>query len=223
MTNHIVSVDFFGTGVRCETGQNQVSLTDLFKAGNGWRLNNGMSAAQLAPFLNNAATKAYIAAAAVEWGLQPEDMLKIVRGSKNALSRTMAHLAVAVFAAEYLSPQFHARMHKELIEGRLMQWRNQGGTEFAQLNTAIDINLPGREDKDSNLGIYIQMAKLIRAKITKVADPELNVWDTAAAFQQQQRAMMETFLVDSLNHGLVRDYAHLKELASNYVLRLPQI
>jgi len=133
----------------------------------------------------------------------------------------MAHLAVAVLAAEYLSPEFHAQLHKELIEGKLLYWRNQGATEFSALNAAIDQHLPGREDKDSNTGVYIQMAKLIRNKITRVEDPEVSVWDKSPALYQQQRAAMENFLVDVLTNGLVRDYDHLKQLATDYRLRLP--
>lgn len=221
MANHSVTVDFFGTGVRCDTGTGTVSLTDLFAAGNMWRVQNQLPIAQLAAFVRSERTLDYIAAASKVWGVPKAEMLRVVRGANKNQSRTMAHIAVAVYAAEYLSPEFHAQLHKELIEGKLLYWRNQGATEFSALNAAIDQHLPGREDKDSNTGIYIQMAKLIRNKITRVEDPEVNVWDKSPALYQQQRAAMENFLVDVLTNGLVRDYDHLKQLATDYRLRLP--
>jgi hypothetical protein len=220
LTNHVLSVDFFGAPVRCETQENLISLNDLFTAANIFRLQQGRPLFQLPAFLASKATQDYLQAASVEWGVPVSDLLRETRGTSKRPNRTMAHMAFALFAAEYLSPEFHARMHKELIEGRLMQWRNQGGTEFAALNAAIDAYLPGRGDKSSNLGVYIQIAKVIRAKVTGVADADYSVWNTAAAHQQQQRTRLETFLVDALTHGLVKDYAHLKMLATNYALRL---
>jgi KilA-N domain len=216
MGNHVMKVDFFGNVVRCETDGLLVSLNDLFNAGNIFRMTNGRSAHQLGAFLAAKATKEYIEAAAKEWGTTPEAMLRFTKGGPQGQRRTMAHIALAIYAAEALSPEFHARMHKELIEGRLMQFRVSGGTEFVKLNAMIDEYLPGREDKTSNMGIYVQVAKAIRNKVTGVVDPDSNVWNEANALEQEKRTKLEEFLCNSLRMSIVRDYDHLKDLIKNF-------
>jgi hypothetical protein len=193
----------------------------MFSAGNAYRLARKRPLFQMPAFLAAKTTQNYLDAAAVEWGVPKDQLVRTVKGVRGTPNRTMVHLTVALFAAEYLSPEFHARMHKELIEGRLMQWRNQGGTEFAQLNAAVDKYLPGREDKENNNGVYIQIAKVIRNKVTGAVDPDHNVWNQAAAYQQQQRTQMEAFLVNALELGLVKDYEHLKDVATRHTLRMP--
>ena len=55
-------------------------------------------------------------------------------------------------------------MYKTFVEGKILQWREDGGDEFINLNIAIDAYLPEREGKD-NTGIFIQVAKQLKAKI----------------------------------------------------------
>jgi len=207
MSNYIMQVDFFGNDIRCETEKLTLSLNDLFNAGNLWRLNNKQAPLQLASFINSVTTKRYIKAAAKEWGLPEEDFL--FKTGKGKYTRTMAHISVALLAAETISPEFHARAHKQFIDGKILEFREFGGTEFKKLNVAIDQYLPEREGK-SNLGIFINVAKIINHKLSNSED-KID-WDKASVGQIHSRYEIEKKISDYLEQGFVRNYDHLKEI-----------
>jgi hypothetical protein len=125
----------------------------------------------------------------------------------------MVHVSVALLAAEQISPMFHATVHKTFIEGKLLEFRDQGGTEFKNLNAAIDLYLPGREGKKSNSGVYIQIATLIRNRLLG-ADAVAGDWDKATVTQIHSRYDFEKRLVDFLSLGMVKDFDHLKQLVT---------
>lgn len=208
MSNYVMNIDFFGSLVRAESENNMVSLTDIFTAGNRWRANNEMSFLQINAFKKSVALEEYLEAASIEWGIPKEKMIYAVgKGNK---ARTMAHISVAMLAAEHISPAFHARVHRIFIEGKILEFRDFGGTEFKNLNGAIDLYLPGREGRD-NKGVYIQIAKSMREKIMG-KDAEAGCWDTANVGQIHKRYEMESLLVNMLRLGVVKDFEHLKEL-----------
>lgn len=201
-----MSVDIFGNAIRAETSGCMVSLTDIERAGRLYRLQNNMPDYQLAAFLESKLLKSYITAAAEVWGL-PEDSF-LVRSGRGKTARTMAHISVGILLAEQISPHFHAMVHKVFIEGKLLEFRDLGGTEFKELNLAIDSYLPERELKGSNKGIFINVAKLLRGKILGESDD----WQNATVSQTHLRYDYEKQLSQMLRLGVVRNYDHLKEL-----------
>lgn len=203
-----MQVDFFGNNVRCETEGNMVSLNDLFNAGNAWRLSNGKAILQLTAFLNSVGLREYIDAASVEWNLPTEAF--VVKLGKGKYTRTMCHVAVAMLAAEQISPKFHARVHKTYLEGKLLEFREQGGTEFKNLNACIDMYLPGRDGKD-NKGVYITAAKRLRDRLLG-KEAKAGDWDKASVAQTHSRYDFEKRLCDLLRMNVVKDWEHLKEL-----------
>ena len=208
--NYTMPVDIFGTGIGARTDGNVVCLNDMLMAGNAWRLSNGIPAYQLQAFLNSKTLEDYIEAASAEWGL-PKDRLMYTEGAAKKGRRTYAHISVAVLLAEQMSPAFHAKIHRVFIEGKLLEFRRLGGTEFIDLNAAIDAHLPGREDKDSDKGVFITVAKKLRAKILGDG-AEADGWSRASVEQTHKRYDFENKLVTFLRMGLVRDFGHLKEL-----------
>ncbi|MNC66899.1 hypothetical protein D3C75_1173490 [compost metagenome] len=117
---------------------------------------------------------------------------------------------MALLAAETMNPRFHAHVHKVFIEGKLLEFRELGGTEFKTLNAAIDQYLPGRDGKD-NKGVFINVAKAVRERIFGAgAGPDC--WNTATVDQTHMRYEWENKLSTMLRLGVVRDYEHLKEL-----------
>jgi hypothetical protein len=209
MSNYVMSVDFFGNAVRAETEGCMISLTDLTYAGNVWRMTNGRKAYQLAAFISSDTLREYIAAASTVWGIPIDAFIKS-EGRGNT-KRTMGHLSVAVLLAEQISPFFHAMVHKTFLEGKLLEFREQGGTEFKSLNAAIDLYLPGRENKPNNKNVYIQCAIQLRTKLLG-KDAKAEAWDSATVAQTHSRYAAEKSLVQFLQLGMVRDYEHLKEL-----------
>jgi hypothetical protein len=121
----------------------------------------------------------------------------------------MVHVAVAVFIAEQMSPEFHVQVIKTFIEGKLLEFREQGGTEFKNLNAAIDLYLPDRVGKD-NKGCYITAAKIMRKRLLGSEDSAS--WDTATVAQTHTRYELEALAVRMLAGGFVRDWEHLKDV-----------
>ena len=201
-------VDFFGNAVRCETDGLMVSLNDLINAGNAWRLQNGKAAYQMAAFLASTTLRDYIAAVAVEWGLPAESF--VVRTGTGKSTRTMVHISVAILAAEQISPAFHARVHRTFVEGKLLEFRDQGGTEFKALNAALSYASQQILGEDAHKGHFVQLAEIIRGRVLGESDD----WSTAKVSQTHRRYAIERDLVKVISLGLVRDWEHLQSLAA---------
>lgn len=211
MSNYPLSVEFFGNVVRAQTLGNRICLNDLFIAGNALRLADGKPALQMSAFLNSKSLNEYVDAAAVEWNLPKEHFItKEGKGKKNL--RTYVHVSVALLAAETMSPRFHAHVHRVFIEGKILEFRERGGTEFKNLNAAIEEYLPDRQGKD-NKGVFITIAKAIRERILG-PNAKTEDWNFTGVTQTHLRYDWENKLCEMLRLGVVKDYDHLKELIS---------
>lgn len=198
------------------------SLTDVWKIGNAYRTKRGLPELDLNNWLRSPETLEYVRVVEQDLNIKCVDSTPLeIRKSalvKNLTSPlivakrgkgggTWAHLYILLDAAARLDPSFRHQMYKTFVEGRILQWREDGGDEFLNLNIAIDAYLPEREGKD-NTGIFIQVAKQLKAKILNPDD----TWNTASFPQLEKRAKLEKDLCNYLRLGMVRNYDHLKEL-----------
>ena len=208
MSNFQMSVDFFGNAVRAQTEGRMVCLNDLVLAGNAWRVSQGLRMKTIQAVATQSPTfDAFHTAASKEWNIPKEEMfMRVGRGSQ---LRTMVHFSLAVYVAEQLSPEFHAKVIKTFIEGKLLEFREQGGTEFKNLNAAIDLYLPDRIGKD-NKGCYINAAKILRKRLLGVEEGVS--WDSATVAQTQTRFDLETLVVRMMAGGYVKDWNQLKNV-----------
>lgn len=198
------------------------SLTEVWKIGNAYRKMRGLNELDLSHWLRSPETLEYIQVVEKDLGFESADsadykvvnsalthtitspLLKTKRGKGGG---TWAHLYILLDAAARLDPNFKHQMYKTFVEGRILQWREDSGDEFINLNIAIDAYLPEREGKD-NTGIFIQVAKQLKAKILNGEE----VWNTATFNQLEKRAKIEKDLCGFLKLGMIRDYEHLKEV-----------
>jgi hypothetical protein len=201
-----MQIDFFGSSVRCDTEERMISLTDLARAGNQWRAVNKLAIKPLAQVLESVGFTEFKKVAEKE--LPGVELIRVE--GKGSTKRTMGHVTLAVYLAEQYSPEFHFHVINTFIEGKIMEFREYGGTEFKALNAAIDSYLPGREGKDSNKGIYINAAKLLRDKILG-PEAKTESWNAASVAQTHARYEAENKLTYSLRMGHIRDWDHLKE------------
>ena len=208
MSNYKMCVEFLGNTIKAETEDRKVCLNDVFTAGNAERLAAGKPALQMASFLSSKALADYTQAAEIEWGLPSGSLIRKEGTGKR--TRTYVHISIGILAAETMSPRFHAYIHRVFVEGKLLEFRERGGTEFKTLNAAIDAFLPGREGK-SNRGVFIQVAVKLRDKILGPG-ATTDSWNTATVDQTHQRYDMEYKLSEMVRLGLVRDYGHLKDV-----------
>jgi hypothetical protein len=192
-------------------------LSQLFKLGNKYRIEDDKLPLNITHFLKGTATNEFITVISRNTGLEKKDIL--LRTGKGRTGKTMAQLHFLVYCAEKLNPQFHYEVIDCFVENRLLMKRDDGGNAFKALNVAIDAYLPSREGK-SNQGIYIHCAKLIRNKVfgdigtNWIVKTHGNIWNSEYATDRKQllRGQIEDKLISFLEVGIVKDWEHLKEL-----------
>ena len=198
------------------------SLTEVWKIGNAYRKMRNLPELDMSNWLRSPETLEYIQVVERDLGFESADstdyetvnsvlthtitspLIKTKRGKGGG---TWAHLYILLDAAARLDPNFKHQMYKTFVEGRILQWREDSGDEFINLNIAIDAYLPEREGKE-NTGIFIQVARQLKAKILNGEE----VWNTATFNQLEKRAKIEKDLCGFLKLGMIRNYEHLKEV-----------
>lgn len=201
-TNQLMSVAFSEGVVNVFHNTAMGDLTQLWKVGTIMRVNNGMAVPQLNNFLHSQSTKDFIEVCERKTG---NPCIEITGRGKNG--RTWASIHMMIYAAEYLSTEFHFEVIDAFINNKILEWRDVSGDEFKALNIAIDNYLPGRDGK-SNKGIYINTAKMLLGKV----NPSITTWNDATADELRERAVIENKLVTTLHLGLIRDWEHMKEI-----------
>ena len=204
-TDQLLTVTFSEGSISIYHKSMMGSLTDLFNVGNRYRVSAGKGTANMSLFLQSAATQEFISIICKRQGCSPDDVIR--QSGRGKSSKTMANLHLIIYAAEYLSTEFHYEVIDAFITNKLLEWRDDSGDEFKLLNLAIDNYLPERDGKD-NKWIYINIAKAIKLKV----NPDGNMWNTATALQLRQRAKIEARMVSVLELGLIRNWEHLKEI-----------
>ena len=201
-TNQLMSVAFSEGVVNVFHNTAMGDLTQLWKVGTIMRVNNGMAVPQLNNFLQSQSTKDFIEVCERKTG---KPCIEITGRGKNG--RTWASIHMMIYAAEYLSTEFHFEVIDAFINNKILEWRDVSGDEFKALNIAIDNYLPNREEK-SNKGIYINVARMLLKKV----NPNLSRWNDASADELRDRASIENKLVTTLQLGLIKDWEHMKEI-----------
>lgn len=201
-TNQLMSVAFSEGVVNVFHNTAMGDLTQLWKVGTIMRVNNGMAVPQLNNFLQSQSTKDFIEVCERKTG---KPCIEVTGRGKNG--RTWASIHMMIYAAEYLSTEFHFEVIDAFINNKILEWRDVSGDEFKALNIAIDNYLPCREGK-SNKGIYINTARMLLKKV----NADLSSWNDATADELRERAVIENKLVTTLHLGLIRDWEHMKEI-----------
>lgn len=191
------------------------NLTDLFSLGNKQRGKDDKPPLNTTLFLKSKSTQEFIEALSEELNIDKNNIIK--RKGRGRNSKTYAQLHFLIYCAEKLSPRFHVRVIDIFISNKILQIRDDGGNAFKALNVAIDAYLPERDENNSNRGIYIQCAKLLRDKVfydKNIDYPKDGlVWNSNYATYEklQLRDKYEEKLITLLEMGVVQNYEHLKE------------
>lgn len=202
-------------------------LNALWDYGNGLRATKGLTPLQMKDWLMSTQTRELVEALDRKYSepnsgistitkVDPRGRSSLVDLTKNTSfiktkrgtgGGTWVHLYLMLDAAAWLDADFKLQLYDTFINNKILQWREDSGDEFINLNIAIDAYLPEREGKD-NTGIFIQVAKQLKAKILNGEE----VWNTATFNQLEKRAKIEKDLCGFLKLGMIRDYEHLKEV-----------
>jgi hypothetical protein len=203
------------------------SLTELWNYGNSIRLSKGLGALDLSNYLRQSETLEFLQVVETKVNseyVKPTDFEIVEREGQNRYELvgpkltcvttkrgkgggTWAHLYVLLDAASRLDANFKFMVYDTFVNHKILQWRDDSGDEFKNLNIAIDAYLTDRQGKD-NHWLYVNSAKMLKAKIK----PDGDTWNTANYDQLERRTKLESKLVDFLKMGLVRDWDHLKEV-----------
>lgn len=207
-TDKLMTVAFSKGEVHGKHKSGLISLTDLFNVGNQYRMEEGKRPANITHFINSSATQDFIQVLCKNQHRSEDEV--VVKSGRGKSAQTLVNLHLAIYAAEYLSTQFHYEVIDTFVNNKLFQYRDFGGDEFIALNMAIDDYLPGRDGMD-NRGIYINAAKMLREKILGKS-AETKDWDSANADQLRDRYVKEAQLKTFLQMGLITDWNHLKSV-----------
>jgi len=202
-------------------------LNALWDYGNGLRATKGLTPLQMKDWLMSTQTRELVEALDRKYSepnsgistitkVDPRGRSSLVDLTKNTSfiktkrgtgGGTWVHLYLMLDAAAWLDADFKLQLYDTFINNKILQWREDSGDEFINLNIAIDAYLPEREGKE-NTGIFIQVAKQLKAKILNGEE----VWNTATFNQLEKRAKIEKDLCGFLKLGMIRNYEHLKEV-----------
>lgn len=202
-TNQLMTVAFSSGDIEVFHKTAMGNLTQLWRTGNMMRASEGNREANITKFLESDKTKRFVAI------LDRQGIMAIEKTGRGKSAKTWACLELMVYAAEYLSTEFHVEVIQTFIKGKLLDFRDESGDNFKAMNIAIDSYLPGRGGRD-NKGLRIQVAKQIKHKV----NPELVSWNFATADDLRYRSEIEDKITTFLSMGLVDSYDHLKELIS---------
>lgn len=202
------SFPFFEESLDVLRDGNMVSINDLVRIGNKNREKHGLPSMTVQQVVGSSKFKEAVTAAQSEWMKSESEVVQVI--NQGSQSRTMAHLSVAVAAASLMSPEFHAKIIKDYITFSAEELRENGGTEFPQLNSAIDLYLE-KKGSEVDKEIFNNVAKALRKKLIGTED---GCWNTATVAQTHSRYEAEKTIVKMLSLGVIRDYEHLKEVIS---------
>jgi hypothetical protein len=205
-TNQLMKVAFENGNVEVFHKTAMGDLTQLWKVGNATKIVNGGSPANLSKFMQSAKTLEFINVIKEKTGGEAVQ----VSGRGNT-RKTWASIHMMIYAAEYLSTEFHFEVIDAFVKGKILEYRDESGDNFKAMNVAIDRYLPEREGKN-NKGLRIQVAKQIKAKV----NPELISWNFAEADDLRYRSDIEDKITSYLEMGFITNYTHLKDVIAKF-------
>jgi len=139
-------------------------------------------------------------------------LIKSIRGGKVENRGHYMHLNLLLKIATILDKDLEAQIYMIFIEGKILEHRDNGGEAFKRLNKAID-TLPDRQPHlkpKGNKGVYINVAKMIREKLSIIDTKGYNE-DEHDKIVQEKREEYINKLVSFIEIGFVTSYPQLKE------------
>jgi hypothetical protein len=206
-TNQVMTVAFEHGTLSIEHKTAMGNLADVFAIGNKHRILAGKYQANLTHFCNAVGTQEFISSVAKRLNVDKSALLYTVGKGKN--SRVVANIFIIIYAAEYLSPDFHVEVIDTFINSKLLSWRDESGDNFKALNEEIKVAAEGLLGKPAHQGHFITLAKVVNSRVGDKID-----WNTASSEQLQERNRIETGLSTSIRMGFIKDWEHLKQVAA---------
>jgi hypothetical protein len=104
-----------------------------------------------------------------------------------------------------MDADFKVKMFDILVEGKLLEWRDDSGDSFRAMNVLLDTTVV----KTPETRNYIALAMAIKNNVK----PTGGEWNTANYAELKRRTNIEDRLMTVMKLGLVRDFDHLLQIA----------
>lgn len=202
-TNQVLTIPFGGKDVHIEHLTMFGSLVDVFAAGNALRAVAGQRLIRHDQWLALEGTKDFIKYIEEETG---NPAIRSKRGKGGGI---WAHLYILLDAAAYLSPKLKYEMYDIFVQQNILEWRDRSGDNYIELNAMVALNAEEVFGRAASKEHYVTLANTIKSRC------EVDAWNTAKPSALKERARIEETLASMLRLRLVRDWDHLKELASD--------
>lgn len=129
-TEMLIVRELFGQEIRQRHKSRLFSATDLVKAGNRWRINNGFEPFNLTLFLSNKSTVAFIK----EIEIQKQEVVLLTTRGRNA--QTWVHPLLFIDIALAIHPKLKVEMYDWIMD-TLCEYRDLSGDSFKKMTGAL--------------------------------------------------------------------------------------
>lgn len=169
--------ELFGLEISQQNTDGFFSATDLVRAGNKWRSNNGLSHFEVSDYWKQKSTKEFISEVEKKYG-------KVVFASRGRGNHTWVHPLVFIDMALWLSPTLKVEVY-EWIFDNLIKFRNDSGDSYKEVCAAVYKRCSLNQFKD----IVQTMAIQIREAIG------VNDWQHATEEQLKKRDKVHNAII----------------------------
>jgi len=193
-TEVIMKRELFGNEISQSSQSGYFSATDLIRAGNKWRIDNGKEYFDLNVWMQNKSTKEFIAELEKQFG-----QVKI--NSKGKGHHTWVHPYLFIDIALAISPQLKIEVYKWITD-ELLKYRNDSGDSYKKMAGALYISI---SNKSEFRNVLIEYATRIKYEC-KVED-----WQIATEKQLKYRDKIHEYI--SIFSDIIREKNNLIDIA----------
>lgn len=169
-TEVIMKRELFGEEISQKSKSEFFSATDLVRAGNKWRILNGIQPFNMIEWLRQKSTKEFISELESKYG-------KVKISAKGRGSHTWVHPFLFIDMALAINPKLKIEVYGWLYD-QLLKYRNDSGDSYKKMTGALFLN-------HSNKSTFTKYIKEVAEKIRKSCNVE--DWQSASEIQLELR------------------------------------
>jgi hypothetical protein len=217
-TNQTMLLQFDNKTLAVEHKTKMGSLTELWAIGNSIRESKGLSPMDMSNYLRSPETLELVQAIERKQGFKSVESTHLKNGTVSTIQShliqtkrgrygggTWAHLYILLDAASHMDADFKVRMYDILVEGKLLEWRDDSGDSFKALNVVLDLTVVKETGNRPETWVYQTVAKAIKDNVK----PTGGDWNTATYDELKRRTTIENQLMTILKLGFIKSFEQL--------------
>jgi hypothetical protein len=194
ITRVIMKRQLFDCEISQQSDNSFFSATDLVRAGNKWRVINGLNQFNMSEWLRQKGTKEFVKSLSDEYG-------EVIKSGKGRGKHTWVHPYLFIDMALSINPNLKLTVY-EWIYDNLIKYRNHSGDSYKKMTGALYISLSNKSNFQKDI---IDIANKIKLECN-VTD-----WQTANENQLKLRDKIHEYI--SLLSDIIREKNNLIEVA----------